>query len=199
MLSGCVDEYGNSNNAGAGTVAGVLGGAFIGSQMGGGSGGGAVAGGLIGAALGGVVGNKIGARLDAKSRARIQETSYYALDKGRIGEHYSWRSEQASGYVVPTREYYVRQEYSERREYENHGNREHGRDRGGRYDNNHRDYQYESNRGNRHEEYNNRGGSRGRDMQCREYMQKVNIGGREETAYGKACRQPDGQWKIIQS
>lgn len=33
---------------------------------------------------------------------------------------------------------------------------------------------------------------------CREYTQKVNIGGQTKNAYGKACRQPDGTWQIIQ-
>ncbi len=32
---------------------------------------------------------------------------------------------------------------------------------------------------------------------CREYQQTVTIGGRTETAYGKACRQADGTWKIV--
>ena len=32
---------------------------------------------------------------------------------------------------------------------------------------------------------------------CREYQQTVIIGGREEEAYGRACRQPDGSWKIV--
>jgi len=32
---------------------------------------------------------------------------------------------------------------------------------------------------------------------CREYTQTVNIGGEEHTAYGTACRQPDGSWKIV--
>jgi surface antigen len=32
---------------------------------------------------------------------------------------------------------------------------------------------------------------------CREYQQTVVIGGREEDAYGTACRQPDGSWKIV--
>jgi surface antigen len=31
---------------------------------------------------------------------------------------------------------------------------------------------------------------------CREYQQTVNIGGRTEQAYGTACRQPDGTWKV---
>jgi surface antigen len=32
---------------------------------------------------------------------------------------------------------------------------------------------------------------------CREFQQTVNIGGREERAYGTACRQPDGSWKVV--
>jgi surface antigen len=32
---------------------------------------------------------------------------------------------------------------------------------------------------------------------CREYQQMVIIGGEEHQAYGTACRQPDGSWKIV--
>ena len=32
---------------------------------------------------------------------------------------------------------------------------------------------------------------------CREYTQTITIGGRPQTSYGTACRQPDGQWKIV--
>lgn len=32
---------------------------------------------------------------------------------------------------------------------------------------------------------------------CREYTETINIGGRKETAYGTACRMPDGQWEIV--
>jgi len=31
---------------------------------------------------------------------------------------------------------------------------------------------------------------------CREYQQVLTIGGREENAFGVACRQPDGSWQI---
>lgn len=31
---------------------------------------------------------------------------------------------------------------------------------------------------------------------CREYQQTVSVGGKTESAYGTACRQPDGSWKI---
>lgn len=33
---------------------------------------------------------------------------------------------------------------------------------------------------------------------CREFQQSVTIGGRQENAYGVACQQPDGSWKIVQ-
>jgi surface antigen len=32
---------------------------------------------------------------------------------------------------------------------------------------------------------------------CREFNQTVNVGGKTEKAYGTACRQPDGSWKIV--
>lgn len=32
---------------------------------------------------------------------------------------------------------------------------------------------------------------------CREFEQTVTIDGRTEVAYGTACRQPDGSWKIV--
>lgn len=32
---------------------------------------------------------------------------------------------------------------------------------------------------------------------CREYQQTVAVGGKTEMAYGTACKQPDGTWKII--
>ncbi len=36
-----------------------------------------------------------------------------------------------------------------------------------------------------------------REQPCREYQQTVTIGGRTESAYGRACRQADGSWKIV--
>jgi surface antigen len=32
---------------------------------------------------------------------------------------------------------------------------------------------------------------------CREFQQTVTVGGQTEQAYGTACRQPDGSWKIV--
>ncbi len=35
------------------------------------------------------------------------------------------------------------------------------------------------------------------DQYCREYNQTVTIGGKTEKAYGKACREVDGSWRIV--
>lgn len=32
---------------------------------------------------------------------------------------------------------------------------------------------------------------------CREYQQTVVVGGQEQSAYGTACRRPDGSWEIV--
>ncbi|MEM9877688.1 MAG: RT0821/Lpp0805 family surface protein [Pseudomonadota bacterium] len=32
---------------------------------------------------------------------------------------------------------------------------------------------------------------------CREYQQRIFVGGQQVEGYGTACRQPDGAWKII--
>jgi len=53
-----------------------------------------------------------------------------------------------------------------------------------------------------HQWYNPDTGNSGRvvitkqEEYCREYQQTIVIGGKEEKAYGTACRQPDGSWKI---
>ncbi len=31
---------------------------------------------------------------------------------------------------------------------------------------------------------------------CREFQQTITVGGKTERGYGRACRQPDGSWKI---
>jgi surface antigen len=33
---------------------------------------------------------------------------------------------------------------------------------------------------------------------CREFQQTITVGGQTQDAYGTACRQPDGSWKIVQ-
>ena len=37
--------------------------------------------------------------------------------------------------------------------------------------------------------------SRG-DQPCREFTQEINIGGKVQTGYGKACRMADGSWQL---
>jgi surface antigen len=32
---------------------------------------------------------------------------------------------------------------------------------------------------------------------CREYQQTIVVGGRSQEGYGRACRQPDGSWRIL--
>lgn len=32
---------------------------------------------------------------------------------------------------------------------------------------------------------------------CREYTQSITVGGKEQRAYGTACRQPDGSWEVV--
>lgn len=33
---------------------------------------------------------------------------------------------------------------------------------------------------------------------CREYTQTINVGGKSQKGYGRACRQPDGTWNIVE-
>lgn len=33
---------------------------------------------------------------------------------------------------------------------------------------------------------------------CREFTQRINVGGKTQEGYGTACRQPDGSWQIVQ-
>ncbi len=33
---------------------------------------------------------------------------------------------------------------------------------------------------------------------CREFQQTIIVGGKQQEAFGKACQQPDGSWKIVQ-
>ncbi len=33
---------------------------------------------------------------------------------------------------------------------------------------------------------------------CREFQQTIVVGGKQEQAFGKACRQPDGSWQVVE-
>lgn len=35
-------------------------------------------------------------------------------------------------------------------------------------------------------------------LYCREFQQTITVGGETQTAYGTACRQPDGTWRIVE-
>ena len=43
------------------------------------------------------------------------------------------------------------------------------------------------------------GRSSGTGAYCREYQTTVTVGGKKQDAYGTACQQPDGSWKVIDS
>ena len=34
--------------------------------------------------------------------------------------------------------------------------------------------------------------------ECREFQQTIVVNGEQQQGYGKACRQPDGTWKIVE-
>ena len=40
-------------------------------------------------------------------------------------------------------------------------------------------------------------GTNGAGQTCREFQQEITVGGQTEQAYGTACLQPDGAWKIV--
>lgn len=42
-----------------------------------------------------------------------------------------------------------------------------------------------------------RDGTAANGAYCREFQQTVTIGGKAESAYGTACRQPDGTWQVV--
>jgi surface antigen len=42
-----------------------------------------------------------------------------------------------------------------------------------------------------------RDGRAGNGDYCREYQQTITVGGKQQSAYGTACRQPDGSWKVV--
>ena len=42
-----------------------------------------------------------------------------------------------------------------------------------------------------------RDGQRDSGEYCREFQSEITVGGQQEKAYGTACQQPDGSWKIV--
>jgi len=43
-----------------------------------------------------------------------------------------------------------------------------------------------------------RDGATSSGLYCREFQQTITVGGETQTAYGTACRQPDGTWRIVE-
>ena len=43
-----------------------------------------------------------------------------------------------------------------------------------------------------------RDGSTTSGLYCREFQQTITVSGQTETAYGTACQEPDGTWKIVE-
>ena len=84
-----------------GLVAGAIAGGVLGSQVGKGKG--SVVGAVVGALAGGVVGHEIGRSLDERDRRLAQQAELDALERGRSGQHYSWRNPDNGRYgeVVP--------------------------------------------------------------------------------------------------
>lgn len=44
-----------------------------------------------------------------------------------------------------------------------------------------------------------RDGTSSSGQYCREFQQSITVGGQTEQAYGTACRQPDGSWRMVQT
>lgn len=57
---------------------------------------------------------------------------------------------------------------------------------------------YNPNNGNRGQVTATREGTSSSGEYCREFTQTVTVGGQSQQAYGVACRQPDGAWRIVQ-
>jgi len=75
---------------------------------------------------------------------REHEAAQVRATTAEVGERIYWDTDDASGYVVTTRE-----------------------------------------------------GTSSRGLTCREYQHTITVGGKTEEAYGTACLQPDGAWKIV--
>ncbi len=43
-----------------------------------------------------------------------------------------------------------------------------------------------------------RDGTSSSGLYCREFQQVITVGGKTETAYGTACQEPDGTWRIVE-
>lgn len=109
-ITGCISDnpYNNQHKKEKiGTIGGATSGALIGSYLMGSGTNGRIFGALMGGIIGGIAGNKAGAYLDEKAQQKMEQTGYYALNNGTIGNQYSWQSSnQVSGSFTPTHNYW---------------------------------------------------------------------------------------------
>jgi surface antigen len=133
-----------------------------------------VVGTLLGGIVGGIIGNQFG-----RGRGRAAATVAGAVLGGIAGNAITrdgWcRDRRADAYYYNEAYYdaFDQPDYGERYEWRN------------QYSGN---YGYVQPTG-----YTEYGGY----QDCREFTQVIYVGGRSEEAYGVACRQPDGSWRIV--
>lgn len=157
-----------SANEFLGLVGGAVGGGFIGSTIGKGSG--RTVATATGAVLGGLMGQSVGHSLDNANR--YERRSAYYDNTGYYGRGGYYESNAVYyNEPRPQRVYYVAPSYERRV----------------------RTYEVVPAPAS-YTVVDNSVGNRG--DYCREYNQRVTVGGRTQDSYGTACLMPDGSWKI---
>jgi len=138
----------------------------------------------LGAALGGILGSQFGNGRDDKVAATIGGVVLGGIIGNAVSQDGGCDNRYADRYYYD-RAYYDALERGHRAEWRNPHTQSYGYFRPVRtyyVDDHYGGYQPAP-----------RGGHR---QVCREYAQTVWIGGRQQTAYGTACRAPDGTWQI---
>lgn len=153
-----------------GLIGGAVGGGFIGSTIGKGSG--RTVATATGAVLGGLAGQSVGRSLDRADRYE-RRAGYYDNSGYYGGGGYYETSRTYYAEPQPQRVYYVAPRSYEQRV---------------------RTYEVVPAPASYTVVDNSVGGYD--QGYCREYNQRVTVGGRTQDSYGTACLQPDGSWKI---
>lgn len=160
---------GMGTKQGVGTVLGGVVGGVVGSQFGGGTGKLVATG--VGTLLGGWLGNEIGASLDKADELALQSTAQTALEKKGVGEAVVWTNPETGTRVetVVVNENGTPPAAAKGKPAQKPASRA------------------------------KRADQASAEPFCREYQQKVTVGGKAQEAFGKACLQPDGSWKVANS
>lgn len=137
----------------------------------------------LGAALGGILGSQFGNGRDDRVAATIGGVVLGGIIGNAVSQDGGCDNRYADRYYYD-RAYYDSLERGHRADWRNPHTQSYG------YFRPVRTYYVDDDHGRRHHP---RGGYR---QVCREYAQTVWIGGRQQTAYGTACRAPDGTWQI---